>query len=236
MIEKRFVWAPNMGAGSMGWRMLGQPTFTPASPRLVAHDIIEHGPHDNGSLEDELRAVGAVVFVRLTSGAIFTDSDYDGGPMPLPELAASFFKLVMHNAMCDGVRLDLIEPPGNEPLDAATYGTGQDEVLQQGVTLAAQQLPNYAIPDGCSKAQRDALCSKDSQRRMLGWARLGYREAYARYFGDPQLGAYLYHEVKTKVAKISYGRGVRKGDELLITVSPATREVSVVHIPQEVTA
>lgn len=236
MIEHRFVWAPRMESGSMGWRILSQPTFTPASPRLVAHDIIEHGPNDDGSLEDEIRAIGAVAFVRLASGAIYADSDCDVGSLPLPELAASFFVLVMHNAMGDGVRLDLKEPPTSEPLDALTYGAGRDEVLRQGLALAAQQLPRYAIPEDCSKAQRDALCSEDSQRRMLGWARLGYKEAFARYLGDPQLGAYLYNEVKSKVAKISYGRGVREGDELHVTVSPATREVTVTHLPQAIAA
>ena len=68
MIAQTFEWAVDEDSGTDGWRPLRRPEFRPGFGHLVAHDLIEHRPDDDGSVRAELIALGAVLWIRWETG------------------------------------------------------------------------------------------------------------------------------------------------------------------------
>lgn len=65
MLIRYFHLKENERRESLGWLMEGAPnTYEPAGGMTVAHDILEHQANDNGSIEHELMALGAMIHIR----------------------------------------------------------------------------------------------------------------------------------------------------------------------------
>jgi hypothetical protein len=88
--------------GSKGWRLQGQPDFDPLGGMAVAHDILEHFPHGDGSPADELQALGASLWLR---------DGYSAG-----ENVGSDLPEVMAHVIYQDMRLGT--PPTTRPCDA----------------------------------------------------------------------------------------------------------------------
>lgn len=54
--------------GSNGWKLLGSRNADPLGGMAVAHDILEHEPNGDMGVEDELKALGASIYVRQSLG------------------------------------------------------------------------------------------------------------------------------------------------------------------------
>jgi len=53
----------------VGWLMIGAPsTYFPIGGMGVAHDLLEHRPTDSGTIEEELQALGAMIYIRGVGG------------------------------------------------------------------------------------------------------------------------------------------------------------------------
>lgn len=89
--------------------------YNKAHFNLVAHDIFEHIGKQTGSIEDELRAVGAILFGRFNMGITGTDKSLGG---EIGSFLTPYIKQVKHpkihsdvlnysDGLCEGIQAEL---------------------------------------------------------------------------------------------------------------------------------
>ncbi len=64
----KFTVAEHEEYGTMGFKPSWYPAGDPLEGMAVAHDILEHFPHDSGSAEEEYQALGASLWIRGCGG------------------------------------------------------------------------------------------------------------------------------------------------------------------------
>lgn len=67
-ITRQFVWDRNRITGMMGWVPEPLPQFDAGTAFHVAHDVLEHVNETDASLEAEMRAFGATIYLRGETG------------------------------------------------------------------------------------------------------------------------------------------------------------------------
>ena len=227
MFTKLFTYAEDPKSGRTGWRPAALGNFAPGNPLLVAHDLVEHAPNDTGTLEDEFRAVGALAFTRITSG-YFREQNPDAE-------ADSFLARLIMATLPDpatGSFTALAVPSASAPLDGATYDAAADQLLQDGIWEAMETYWVDLAHEPGTDAFLTTYCSAEAKEHMLGWMRKGYRDAFARYWGDARLAAFLLKEVKTEVSQVNARHNLKFGDQLLLSVFPENWKAHATYLPQ----
>lgn len=171
MIRRKFIYEEHREHGGFGFRPLWLPNADPASGMTVAHDVLEHFPHDNGSVDHEFKAFGAMMFVRGVCGWWAEQGSYY--PDPAKQVGGDFYDLLSRVHEGD----ENLNPPGIVP-PLRQYDDLLQRVAKAGCEEATKELQNGYDPKEC--------VSPEEHDRILGWMRLGFRAARRRYSGcDP---------------------------------------------------
>ena len=148
--------------GGDGWLLVGAPsTYWPLGGMGIAHDLLEHTSTDDGSVRDEVMALGAALFTRGEGG--YWSGSYHGPGKhigsDLPQLAIQF----------DGLG-DLPEPGRTTRLD---------EEVEEWIEAACKDARQELIDEYASETNRSSVSSYLT--RCRGWLRKGFRAARRRY-------------------------------------------------------
>lgn len=156
-----FVCEEHKEFGGLGWRLESQPDFDPLSGMAVAHDILEHFPNGDESPSDEFQALGASLLIRGEGGFFVFSSPGENIGADLPEI----MRHVVHKNM------GLSSAPKTRPLDEYV-----EEWIKEAVGVLLEELKLWYDKE-------DAEHVKSMIPDMVGWMRIGYRRAKARYKG-----------------------------------------------------
>jgi len=155
--------------GSYGWLIRGAPsTYFPILGMGVAHDILEHQPGDNGTVEEELMALGAALYIR-GNGNYWRGSRIPPGGHLSGELSNDLaFK---YGGVDDGIaspgRTYKLEDFAEEWIAQALEGTKKE--FEYHAQYYSNELREYRAN------------TKDYLKKVPGWLRIGYRKAKRRY-------------------------------------------------------
>jgi hypothetical protein len=207
IIEAQFAVETHEEYGTLGLRPVDMPNADPLGGMAVPHDMLEHFPGDDGGVEAEFMALGAMLLIRGQTG--FLQRSGNVNP-PESHIAADFILLYRHVADEGFSLLDPGEedtgPLGDEHGDA-------DSVLRRAVRLGLESTKeeerynaNRDEDEFGTDADDDELvifCSDQTGERILGWLRKGYRKAVERYAGvDIYTLAYtVFEEIEGRVNK-----------------------------------
>jgi len=167
-ISREFVVEEHEEQGNIGMRPLDMPNADPLSGMAVAHDLLEHFPNDNGSVEHEFMALGALLYVRgedyfSINGSYNTD--------PAVHIASDFVEQYYY----------LIQR-GN---GLAFRNPGRTTMLDEDTELTFDRMFHEAkrnLRSAYQEEDDERFFLNDEQcRRARGWFRRGYRRAVRRY-------------------------------------------------------
>jgi hypothetical protein len=212
MLSKVFVYGTDDDSGITGWRPKDNPMFMPGDGLLVAHDTLEHFADDTGTLEDELRALGALSFIRLDSGMAFLRNPY----MSRDAILGGLIYSTVSDAARDNVQ-EIAEPPRTACLDEDVYGDRVNDDMAKAVSTAIALL----TAESASEQPLAYLLSKEASLRIRGWLRIGYRAAHKRFRGDCCGAETLLKDVWNQVKAINHQNEPSEGDELRVSASLA---------------
>jgi len=152
--------------GTLGWRLKGAPVeFNAGDGRTVAHDVIEHfwdGKTDRW--EDELLALGAMIFVRWESGY----------------LSGRYYSGLGENLSADLEKCLEFIANERDIKPISTYRLKDDGIeadIEEAIRLATKEFIEYVDGDVAGNRQ---MVSENSEN-IKGWIRTGYRRARRRY-------------------------------------------------------
>lgn len=203
-----FVKALHEDIGIYGWKMKDQPNFEPVAGMGVAHDILEHAPGGNESTEDELQAIGGMLLVRGESGNLtngFYSTEY--------AIASSICTVIRY--ACDGMGL---RPPPK---------TKRIEYVEDMLAEVMKESKRF-----CESEFRDDPSYLEAAKQYLpyviGWLRIGYRNAYKRYNRSSRMVqdwvSYAFTQIKDEADK--FLQVAEEGCELIVSVVLSTCRVS----------
>lgn len=166
--------------GFDGWLLVGAPaTYYPLTGMGVAHDLLEHKADDNGSVEDELLALGGALWVRGEGGywVSYTLSLHTPGENLVPDLCMLATQFGGIEGIQDPGRTTKLEAHVEKWIDEAIEGAREELV-----------------------GEYDELDEKDVSKyldNVRGWIRKGYRRTKKRYSAHSagEL-AYLFHTIE----------------------------------------
>lgn len=159
----RFEARINEDSGALGLVQRHRRNFDPLGAPAVAHDILEHFPDDNGTVDDEVRALGAGLWVRPPMGKT---SHPDGIAVDLTDLYVQ--------CQADIGRLSI--PIKQTPIPEECV----EEQLER-VRVYSLQLLKGGLED-FSDARLNAWINA-----AVDHLRIGYRRALRRYGKVPQV-------------------------------------------------
>lgn len=179
--------------GHDGWLLEGSPsTYEPLSGMAVAHDLLEHKRDDDGSIEDEFMALGAMIHIRGEGGY---------WPMYHP----------MQHAQSPGENMpgDLVRLwTGAESFEGACYAGTRDPGR---TTRLDDEWCEEQITIGLREAKRELVDEYDCDAREIdtflaharGWMRKGYRHARRRYKRCcPAELAHVFHTIEREADRL----------------------------------
>jgi hypothetical protein len=187
MLIRRFKLKEHEDFGSNGWLMVGAPdTYVPLSGMAVAHDLLEHRRNDQGTVEDELLAFGAVLYIRGEGGYwARKGSPYQPGYHLGGEIGNDL------GVKYGGVENRIQDPGRTRPLEEHV-----EEWIAEAIAEARSALKE-CCNDFTFKQVEEFLS------RAVGWIRRGYRMALKRYHGIPVCNlAYLYAQIEEKADRL----------------------------------
>lgn len=155
--------------GSYGWLIRGAPlTYYPISGTGVAHDIIEHQPGDSGTVEEELMALGAALYVR-GNGNYWARSEVPPGGQVGSDLSNDLaFKY-------GGVEEGIASPSRTHKLEDFA-----EEWIKQALVDAQKEF-EYHAQFYSNELEEFHANVADYLQKVPGWLRIGYRKAKKRY-------------------------------------------------------
>lgn len=214
-----FECARDQRNGELGWRMKGHPTFDPTNGNGVAHDMLEHAPNDNGSLEGEIQAIGGYMFVRLDSSLAYTE----GASRPWDEMILSdIADVLFDDAMSrDFKKVRPVETIRTRPLCDEYAEHSLRRAVESVMDAWERESESYTNPERAMAYGRQLL-QADTLESVLGHLRTGYRRAKRR-FGTSDVAAHLFTEVRNRVDKLR----CEEGYELRVTAHAKTGYVSI---------
>jgi hypothetical protein len=164
--------------GELGLRPAWMPNADPYSGMAVAHDLLEHLPGDDGGVEAEFQALGAAYWLRGESG--YFGSRGWGNADPIANLSSDFVELYRHLAHED---FTLYAPPSTEPLEDESADENLRRIARDGCNLVREE-ESYSYDDKDEEdSELTAFCCTETQERIHGWLRIGYRRAVERFEG-----------------------------------------------------
>lgn len=152
-----FVKKENRDYGYPGLILENAPdTYYPLSGMGVAHDVMEHHWNDDGSVRDEIMALGAALYVR---GEEYWNGRFFSNPG-------------------DQISPDLI--------DLFHSWLGGDYLPHPGRTLKLPDDEEGWIEKACENVAKELDCEEASEvkefvEKARGWLRKGFRQAALRY-------------------------------------------------------
>jgi hypothetical protein len=147
--------------GTLGFVPSWYPGGDPLSGMAVAHDILEHFPHDDGSAEGEYMALGASLFIRGDSGYY----GHKGGNSNPAENIASDLPMVWSTHRFQHFR-ETIKPCGL---------CRDSEILEQAREAITHWLKECEYMDESEKPDAETC------ERVARWIAKGYQKARKRY-------------------------------------------------------
>jgi hypothetical protein len=172
MIHRKFIHEYSDKYGSWGWRPAWMPNFDPLQGMGIAHDILEHFPGDDGSVEGELMAHGAMLFVR--GEGYFNQDRFNYQSDALETIAGDVPDLLYDELFWAGRTL------GTPPRHIVEE---EDEERLRTITHHAMSEARMSIGwrAGDHKDDLTAFLNKEMDERVLGWLRRGFVRAQHRY-------------------------------------------------------
>lgn len=222
MLTARFVMAENMDTGEIGLKMKGRDWFDPTSGEVIAHDILEHQLGDDGSVEHELMALGASIYVRCgrawyaEKGLFTADPAYQ---------MSGDIGIYQARYMAGQGRDELRDPGRTRPINRS-----QDGLNGETIDSLLHRCAQRALVTFNEDHDHDILAPQwlQNPERLIGWMRRGYNAASRRWrrMGMmPWETMWLYNEVNRVVKEET--RGLDEGDEITVSINPRATKVVV---------
>lgn len=192
MFKREFEWREDEEYGGWGWIPKGFPKFNAGRGMLVAHDTLEHFTNDSGTLEAEIRALGAMVLIRGEGGYFWNKGSIQGPEKSLGADLAHFYSELSNGMHSDEGEFSM--PPRTRCLD-----TEGDYIIEQALKEGRELFELERKYNG-SESEVDEKKLKEWERKMRGWLRIGYRKAVKRYHNAlPHELSYLFDCVEEKI-------------------------------------
>lgn len=189
IIKRKFAWSYDDNRDCWGWRPMWNEWGEPGVGMTVAHDILEHRLRDDDSIEHELRAFGAMAYVRGRSsywGFARPGTDY---PKIAENTAYELARLVRRQREELGRAFLLPRRYPHTPIH-------DEAMLEDMVECAENRFDEEGLTEPMSPDERTAI---------LAWLREGYRwarEFYRPFFPNDAEGlAHLFMQVEQLVEK-----------------------------------
>ena len=184
-LSRRFVWIDSHDSGMHGWlpeSVKDLDPFIPSDGFGICHDLLEH-PKMDGTMEDEMLALGAEWFIRIETGRInpYAMNQQPGWYMSAGALADSFR---------DGNYADLpvIRRPVGKNLEE--FNGNAEKILGEAFTRIKGDNPHEDADERREFEQYAAQWLPTA----LNWMRRGYLLAQRRY-KDANLAADLFWDI-----------------------------------------
>jgi len=149
--------------GGQGLKLNGLDWISPTSGMGAAHDMLEHFPGDNGTMEEEMMALGAMLFVRGE-----TYNGMIGGLYSVAENMASDFRNFNDYFQADN-RTGRLRYPG------ITRKLRDFDHLEDIITEMVCTVRNMFADE------EEQIPAWINDADIRGWMRRGYRKARRRY-------------------------------------------------------
>lgn len=192
--------------GGLGWRPTWMPNADPLAGMGVAHDILEHMPHTDGSTEDEFKALASAWWIRGETGWFYENNPGNVNSSE-DHISADFPDIL--NRIIMGERT-LPQPRKTMPLDEDT-----EEAFAKIITLGTNtHFEEYEGNPGFVH-----FGQSEARANILGWMRIGYRECKNRYGHSKTQNydvAHLFTQIMTQAD--TYLKHATEGDSLAISV------------------
>jgi hypothetical protein len=205
------VWGEDQEHGGFGWIPKLNPSFNAMRGFGVAHDVMEHTDLISGSLEEEMLAFGAMLYIR-GEGGWWWDSMNSSIASNMRGDIAQFSRDVFYQKDYGCV---LGKPKRTLRID---HEWDIEEIVRQAWRALRDEF-EYEAEDWRAFQHYNP----DYRKRLAGWIRRGYQECVRRYKGHK---AYhlcdVFREITQKVDSYKY---VEQGEELHITLEISEREV-----------
>lgn len=183
-----FECQPHEEYGSNGWKLIGNPNADPLSGMAVAHDVLEHPPNGDMGVEDELMALGASIYVRVFTRNMHSLGANVGSDLPD----------IMRHVWYEGMTL---RDPGR------TTATAIESEIDDALEVVRKET-EY---DADLRSNWDA----ETEARIRGWMRKGYRAAIRRWAGVNTRS--LFDEIETDADR--HLKHAEIGDKLYIRIT-----------------
>lgn len=208
MIVRSFDCKEHEEYGGLGWAMVGKPYMEPLGGMAVAHDILEHFPSDNGSVEEEFMALGASLLVR--DGETYFQQK--GNMHSAAANIASDFVQHYHAIIQNGWSLSFREP-GRYRMPSEVRDDIKAIIAEGRRTLRDEIGEDYK-----------EFFSKSNQQKAMGWFARGYRKARRRYRGIPAYSlCHAFVEIERQADK--HLKFAEEGQRLKVSVDLARNRV-----------
>ena len=203
-IVKEFEYRKDHDWGILGWVLKDAPfVYNTGGPVLVAHDCIEHFTNAvDGSIEDELLALGSIAWIR---GDSLTEMN--------------------HRYTCG-------QSLGSDVNTLLRVGRPvKDMIGHYDPWESASNYIKEAIEEGvnsylCEEGELTKGMMKQDAHNMKGWMLRGMRLAKRRFHNDKDLALHLFTEVRDEVAKVKY---MEEGGTLRVSIGIKQQSVQVTH-------
>lgn len=200
--KAEFVWAEDRELGGYGWVPKCNLDFNAMNGMGVAHDSMEHGDLTAGTLEEEMLAFGAMLYIRGDGGYWWqsyrckASENMDGG-------IARFSREAFYARQCV-----LQKPKRSLHID---HETDIQEIVDAGWRALRAEF-EYE-PNNWAEFKRH---NPEFKKRLAGWIRRGYQECKRRYNNIP---AWKLCDVFRQISKrVDDVKHVEEGEELHIVL------------------
>jgi len=213
-LERRFTIEEHEEYGTLGFRPVDMPHADPLQGMAAVHDVLEHFPNDDGGIEAELMALGAMFRVR--GEEFFHATCHHTNTDPSEHCAADFREFRMHYE-CEG--FSLIAPGGQEGMKPV-----DDEHVEEWINRAVRIANRNERDEGDGDFWID-----EKAHRAKRWLRIGYARACDRFEGTSTAElALLFERAMNQLDRILHVADERKiGGELILSFNLDTRTFRV---------
>ena len=204
LIQLDFVYGEDPEYGGDGWIPKKMPKFNASQGLGVAHDAMEHFDVTAGTLEEEILAFGAMLYMRVETGWFYQQSNYyrRAGDILGGDLAIFLRERWYQGEMLRSVK--------GRPRHL-------DECMEQELDTIIEETRRQLrgeLDEDWSQFQRDTI---DVWNRLRQWMRQGYWQCKRRYRGASNHDlAYAFTEIRDAVDKIKFAE---QGEELHVRLS-----------------
>jgi len=217
-----FIWGEDKEYGSDGWIPKAMPTFNAMRGLGVAHDVMEHSEITAGTLEEEVMAFGAMIYVRMDGGYFhYKPTMYHRPSEIMPSDLAQFTQERFWNK--SKVLADMPWRP--------RHIDGWEEELVEVVNKTMKALREEFF--SAEQMLDFRIANPRFKELLLRWMRKGYWRARKRYRRTASYNlSHTFHEIEQVVDR--YSNGAEIGDLLTVSVSVAASgrtDHKVIHTP-----